>query len=276
MPPCPGNVPDLSAFNVFAPTAALPPVHDVSFDAKLSGTSGAQPAVSTLNAHAGASDLGSLLPGLTLTALDVKAPAADQPVQLDASGARGGTAFTLTGQLGTLASFTSKAKPVPFPVDVTLAAAGASLAVKGDIADVAAQRGLNLGGERADPRCLGPVAVGAAFAAAPETGRLQSDGVGRGNRPAQRLAVKRHEPDQSRRRPVRRCGAGVRATAGGDVEPDVEPHRPRRAANRRQRSAEGTGRPSAVTVWAVIVCAVGTCSGCALFRAETRGGAGEA
>jgi AsmA protein len=155
-----GTVPDLSAFNAFAPTAALPPVHDVSFDAKLSGASGAQPVISTLNAHAGAADLGSLLPGLTLTALEVKAPAADQPVQLDASGARGGAAFTLTGRLGTLASFAPKAKPVPFPVDVTLTSAGASLAVKGDIDDVAAQRGLNLGlnAQVPDVSALSPLA----------------------------------------------------------------------------------------------------------------------
>ncbi len=140
-----GTVPDLAAFAVLVPNVALPALHDIRVDTRLSGASGKIPEVSALTAHAGASDLGALVPGLTLTALDIKAPATDQPIQITASGVRGGTKLTLSGTLGAPAMLQPNARPVPFPVDLTLAAAGATFAVKGAIANVVTQTALNLG-----------------------------------------------------------------------------------------------------------------------------------
>ncbi len=140
-----GTVPDLAAFAVLAPDAGLPPLHDIRVDTRLSGAPGGIPEVSALTAHAGASDLGSLAPGFAMTALDIKAPSTNEPMQVSASFTRGGTPLTLTGTLGAPAALQPNAKPAPFPLDLTLAAAGATIAVKGEIANVTTQTALNLG-----------------------------------------------------------------------------------------------------------------------------------
>lgn len=136
-----GAIPDLSAFAVFMPAAHLPPVHDISFNTKVSGTAGKMPAVSVLNAHAGASNLGAL----TLTALDIKAPSADAPIQIKAAGTEGGAPFSLGGTVGALAALQPGGKPAPFPVDLTLTAAGASVAAKGAVTDLATKPSFNIG-----------------------------------------------------------------------------------------------------------------------------------
>ncbi|HVY15632.1 MAG TPA: AsmA family protein [Rhodopila sp.] len=140
-----GTVPDLAAFAPFVPAVPLPSVHDISFNAKLTGGPGKPPAFSVLTAHAGASDLGAMAPGLTLSALDIKAPSADQPIQLSAQGSRGGVGFALNGTLGTLSALRPDAKPGPFPVDLTVTGAGAAVTVKGTIVNVATKPAVDLG-----------------------------------------------------------------------------------------------------------------------------------
>jgi AsmA protein len=139
-----GSVPDLAALTPLLQGFVPPPLHDVSFAAKVADTGGAWPEISSLVLHAGASDLGAQVPGLTLAKLDVAAAAANQPSKADATGSFGGAPLTLAATTGPLASLLPGAAPAPFPVDATLQAAGATISAKGTVTDVRALSGTNL------------------------------------------------------------------------------------------------------------------------------------
>jgi AsmA protein len=115
-----GTVPDAAALTPLLQGFVPPPLHDVSFAAKVADKGGKLPEFSTLTLHVGASDLGAKVPGLTLDKLDVEAPRVDQPMKI------------------------AGAAPAPFPVDVTMQAAGATASAKGTIADARAMTGVNI------------------------------------------------------------------------------------------------------------------------------------
>jgi AsmA protein len=139
-----GSIPDLSALTPLLQGFVPPPLHDVSFAARVADSGGAWPDVSSLALHAGPSDLSGQVSGLTLDKLDIAAAAANQPAKADATGSFGGAPLTLAAATGPLASLLPGAAPAPFPVDVTLQAAGATIAAKGTLADVRALTGANL------------------------------------------------------------------------------------------------------------------------------------
>jgi AsmA protein len=160
-----GTVPDASALTPLLQGPVLqgfvpPPLHDVSFAAKVADTGGKIPAVSALTLHVGASDLGARYPGLTLDKADVAAAAADQPLQASAAGKLGGASFAFAATTGPLAALMPGAKPAPFPVDATLQAAGATFSAKGTIADAQAMSGANiaLAAQIPDLSALSPLA----------------------------------------------------------------------------------------------------------------------
>jgi uncharacterized protein involved in outer membrane biogenesis len=139
-----GTVPDASALAPLLQGFVPPPLHDVSFAAKLADTGGRFPAFSALTLHVGASDLGAQYPGMTLDKLDVAAATADQPLKADATGKLGGQPFGFAGTTGSLGTLLPGAKPAPFPVDVTFQAAGATISAKGTVADAQAMTGANI------------------------------------------------------------------------------------------------------------------------------------
>nr|WP_294556367.1 AsmA family protein [uncultured Rhodopila sp.] len=139
-----GSIPDLSALTPLLQGFVPPPLHDVGFAAKVADTGGAWPDIASLVLHAGASDLGAQVPGLTLAKLDIAAAAASQPAKADATGSFGGAPLTLAATFGPLASLLPGAAPAPFPVDATLQAAGATISAKGTVTDVRALSGANL------------------------------------------------------------------------------------------------------------------------------------
>jgi AsmA protein len=139
-----GTVPDASALTPLLQGFVLPPLHDVSFAAKVADTGGKIPAFSALTLHAGASDLSAQYPGLALDKLDVTADAAGQPVKADAAGKVGDQAFAFVATSGPLAGLMPGAKPAPFPVDVTFRAGGATMSAKGTIADAQAMTGASI------------------------------------------------------------------------------------------------------------------------------------
>jgi AsmA protein len=139
-----GTVPDASALTPLLQGFVPPPLHDVSFAAKVADTGGKIPAVSALTLHVGASDLGAQYPGMTLDRLDVAAAAADQPMKADAAGKLGGQAFAFAGTAGSLSALMPGTTPAPFPVDVTFQAAGATISAKGTIANPQAMTGANI------------------------------------------------------------------------------------------------------------------------------------
>ena len=155
-----GSIPDLSALTPLLQGFVPPPLHDVSFAAKVADTAGAWPDVSSLAVHAGPSDLSAQVAGLTLNKLDIAAAAANQPAKIDAAGSFGGVKLTLAATTGPLASLMPGALPAPFPVDVTLQAAGSTISAKGTLADASALTGANLAlaAQIADLAALSPLA----------------------------------------------------------------------------------------------------------------------
>ena len=138
-----GSVPDMSALTPLLQGFVPPPLHDVTFAAKVADKGGTLPAVSTLALHVGASDLGVQMPGLALDKLDINAADVGQPVKADAAARMGTTPLTLTGTFGSLAQLLPGATPAPFPVDMTVQGGGATASVKGTVADARAMSGAN-------------------------------------------------------------------------------------------------------------------------------------
>jgi AsmA protein len=155
------NVPDLAALSVYAPGMALPPLHDVAVTAQLADKGAPLPEVSGLTVHVGASDLTATVAGLKLAKLDVAAARLDQPVKASAEGSFANAPLTLAATLGAPGLLMPGAKPAgPFPVDVSVQAAGASLALKGTMANPDRLSGLDLAvtANVADLAALSPLA----------------------------------------------------------------------------------------------------------------------
>jgi AsmA protein len=139
-----GTVPDAAALAPLLQGFVPPPLHDVSFAAKIADAGGKFPDVSTLTLHVGASDLSTLVSGLKVDKLDIDAPRTDQPVKIDAAVRLGDMPLAATGTFGPPALLLPDAKPASFPVDVTIQAATATVSAKGTIADARAMTGVNV------------------------------------------------------------------------------------------------------------------------------------
>ncbi len=140
-----GIVPDVTSLTPLLRGFVPPPLHDVTFAAKVSDSGGPLPEISALSLHVGASDLGAQVAGLTLSRLDVAAAAVDQPVKADAVGQLGGQPVALAATTGPLTSLLPNSNAAsPFPVDATLQVYGATVAAKGTIANAEALTGANI------------------------------------------------------------------------------------------------------------------------------------
>ncbi len=139
-----GTIPDASALTPLLQGLQPPALHDVAFSAKIADTGKKLPAFSAMTLRVGASDLSGLMPNLKLTQLNVSAAAADQPMKADAAGTLGDRPLSLAATAGTLAQLMPGATPAPFPVDVTVQAAGATVAAKGTITDAQTMTGATI------------------------------------------------------------------------------------------------------------------------------------
>jgi AsmA protein len=139
-----GTVPDASALTPLLQGFTAPPLHDVTFAAKVADTGGKLPEFSTLALHVGASDLAALVPGLMLGKLEIDAAKVDQPMKVAAAATLGSAPLALAGTFGPPALLMPGATPAPFPVDVTVQAAGATASAKGSIADAYAMSGVTI------------------------------------------------------------------------------------------------------------------------------------
>jgi AsmA protein len=139
-----GTIPDAAALTPLLHGITPPPLHDVTFAANVQDTGGKLPEFSTLTLHVGASDLGAQVPGLMLDKLTIDAPKVDQPVKVDGAGKLTGMPMTVVGTFGPPALLMPDAKPAPFPIDLTIQAAGATASAKGSIADAHAMTGANI------------------------------------------------------------------------------------------------------------------------------------
>lgn len=109
----------------------LPPLHDVSASAKISDATGA-PVLSALVLRAGASDLASFWPGLSLERLEVTAPALSEPVKAEFDVMLAGTKLHGMGAMAWPAGMDLPAG-TRLPIEASVAAEGAIVSTKGDL-----------------------------------------------------------------------------------------------------------------------------------------------
>jgi len=133
-----GQLADLAQLQPFVPGTPLPSVRELSFSANVADSGPLLTRVSEFTLHAGASDLSAYAPGLTLTQVAIRAPQPDQPITVQAAGNYADAPLTISSTLGAPSALISGR---PFPVDVSLAAAGAIVTAKGTLADPARMAG---------------------------------------------------------------------------------------------------------------------------------------
>lgn len=141
------------------PGLQIPPAHDLRVEAEIQ-VEGNRLVPRALRVTTGALDLGALRQGLAVTRLEFAAPAADQPMRLSGEGRLGTAPLSVSGTLGAPAAFAPGAPPAPFPVDITVQAAGARLTLAGRIGDPRrlGDAALDLAVQVPDLAALAPVA----------------------------------------------------------------------------------------------------------------------
>jgi uncharacterized protein involved in outer membrane biogenesis len=140
--------------------ARLPPLRQVAFAVRVVDAGGRLPEVTGLAVRAGASDLDTFVAGLKLAHAELSAAALGEPVRAEATGSLRGAPLRVTAALGPLvALLPDPPQPGPYPVELAVEAAGATLAVKGSIATAAPLSGIDLAvtGRIPDLSALGPL-----------------------------------------------------------------------------------------------------------------------
>lgn len=127
-----GKLADLALLQPFVPGATLPSVQGLSFSVSVAASGPPPTRVTDFTLHAGASDLSAYVPGLTLTQVDIRAPQMDQPVTVQAAGNCANAPLTISATLGAPSALIGGQA---FPVDASLAVAGATATAKGTLAD---------------------------------------------------------------------------------------------------------------------------------------------
>jgi AsmA protein len=122
--------------------ADLPPIHGIVGSAEIADQDAQIPAINNFTIHAGASDLSSVRPGLTLTGLNIEAPSLTSPLSVKVTGAIGKTPISLAGTFGVpsrlinpawLPAVSTPATP-DFPVSIEGQVGNSTLQIDGGIA----------------------------------------------------------------------------------------------------------------------------------------------
>jgi len=138
----------------------LPPLRQVAFAARVVDVGGRLPEVSGLAVRAGASDLDTFIAGLKLAHAELSAATLNEPVRAEATGSLRGAPLHATAAFGPLiALLPDPPKPGPYSVELAVEAEGATLAVKGGIAEPARLSGVDFAvtGRFSDLSALGPL-----------------------------------------------------------------------------------------------------------------------
>src|SRR5271157_1275798 len=136
-----GKLADLAQLHPFVPGTTLPSVQGLSFNANVANSGPPLTRVTDVMLHAGASDLFAYVPGLTLTQVDIRSPRMDQPVTVQAEGNYADAPLNISATLGAPSALIGGEA---FPVDVSLAIAGATATAKGTLVDPARVEGAEL------------------------------------------------------------------------------------------------------------------------------------
>lgn len=104
------SIPSLASLTAALPPSwlgglNLPPLQNLTLAARIADQGAKLPAISDISLKAGAADLSSLRPGLTLAALDLELPGLDRSGTLSAKGTLGAMPFTLQGNFTAPSAF---------------------------------------------------------------------------------------------------------------------------------------------------------------------------
>jgi uncharacterized protein involved in outer membrane biogenesis len=151
-------IPALAALQPVAGSAfTLPAVQNLTAAAHLTDQGATLPAITALFVKAGASDLSSFRPNLTLQNLDIEMPSLVQPLTINVTGKLGAAPLSVTGSVGAVAALLNPAwlPPVPvvanpqaapvYPVNLTAQAGDAKIAITGGVATPNGMAGVALG-----------------------------------------------------------------------------------------------------------------------------------
>jgi AsmA protein len=161
-----GAIPDLSALSWLSPVP-LPPVHNVSFSARLLNQGGAVPDISAVTVQAGLTNLEAISPGFTLDSARLDMPSLTEPAALTADGSYSGMPLHVSAAIGAPALLLpaiylppSAKLTGPFDIGASADIAGGSFGVRGSIAAPATKSGMDifLGARVPDLAALSPLA----------------------------------------------------------------------------------------------------------------------
>lgn len=133
------NVPDLARLATAVPGAPpVPALRGLELAVSARDIGAPVPELRAITLKLGESDLAAIAPGVAVRRIEVSAPDAASPIRVAGEVVVNETPTRLGGTLGPLAALMPGAgADRPWPVDVTLAAAGAQAAVKGQVLNLA-------------------------------------------------------------------------------------------------------------------------------------------
>jgi uncharacterized protein involved in outer membrane biogenesis len=136
-----GKLTDLALLQPFVPGTVLPSVQGLNFSATIANSGPLLTRLTDVTLHAGPSDLSAYAPGLMLTQVDIQSPRTDQPITAQVVGTYAQAPLNITATLGAPNDLIGGQ---PFPVDVSVAVAGATATAKGTLGDPARVQGADV------------------------------------------------------------------------------------------------------------------------------------
>ncbi len=155
-----GAVRDLVSLGWLSPVD-LPPLHNVTFTAKLLDQGTVLPDISSVVVQAGLTNLDKISPGFTLETARIEMPRLSEPVVATMEGTFAALPLKLNATIGAPSLLLPGNKTnLPFTIDATAEAGGASVAVRGAILEPAnlTRMDIALGARVADLSTLSPLA----------------------------------------------------------------------------------------------------------------------
>ena len=136
-----GRFANLAQFQLFIPRTTLPSVQGLTFSANIASNGPLLTRITDIAVHAGTSDLSAYAQGLTLTQVDIRSARLDQPVAVKAEGNYADAPIAISAMLGASSDLI---EGKAFPLDVSLAVAGATATAKGALSGPARVAGADL------------------------------------------------------------------------------------------------------------------------------------
>ena len=139
----------------------LPPLHNLSFSAKVLDAGGSFPDISGVTVQTGFTNLDKVAPGFSLESARIEMARMSEPISVQIEGTYASTPVRVSGQLGAPALLMPFAPPgQSYNLDLKMEAAGANIAIRGAIAEPSKGTGMDiaLGARIPDLALLGTLA----------------------------------------------------------------------------------------------------------------------